>query len=139
MITPFVDDEENIEEQDEVIQPSKTYKLDLENGRLSTEKIDGVVAIKQFILKTLSTDRYKYQIYDDDVGNELESLTGGSHTKEYLESVIPELIKDCLTADDRIENVTDFEIQVDNGAVEVSFIAESVNGDEIREKVSFNV
>lgn len=139
MITPFVEDEDNIEEREEVVQPSKTYKLDIENGRLMTDKVDGTEAIRQFIKKTLSTDRYRYQIYDDDIGNELENLVGSSHTKEYLESVIPELITDCLTADDRIENVTDFEIRVGDDKAEVNFTVESVNGDEIREKVDVNV
>ena len=53
-----------IEEEKE--QPSLTYKLDLDTGRI-VGKVDGLEAVNQFILKALLTPRFHCLVYDNPV------------------------------------------------------------------------
>ena len=58
-----------IEEERE--EPSLTYKLDLDAGRIAG-KVDGLEAIKQFIRKALITPRFHCLIYDNQYGSEIK-------------------------------------------------------------------
>jgi hypothetical protein len=57
-----------IEEQTETTvvttEPTKTYKLDFENGVIG-DFIDDDEALRQFIYKAIRTARFRYLIYDD--------------------------------------------------------------------------
>ena len=48
-------------------QPSLTYRLDLDNGRI-VGKVDGLEAVNQAIRKAIITPRFKCLIYDDQYG-----------------------------------------------------------------------
>ncbi|HIW31220.1 MAG TPA: DUF2634 domain-containing protein, partial [Candidatus Paenibacillus intestinavium] len=87
-------DEEPVERQ----QPSLTWKLDLEKGRI-TGKTDGHEAVKQAVLKSLQTDRFWYEIYSWDYGHELTNLIGGSPV--FVESEARRMISEALMTDDR--------------------------------------
>ena len=52
-------------------QPSLTYRLDLENGRI-VGKVDGLTAVNQAIRKAIITPRFKCLIYDPQYGSEIE-------------------------------------------------------------------
>ena len=58
-----------IEEEKE--QPSLTYKLDLDTGRI-VGKVDGLEAVNQFILKALLTPRFHCLVYDNQYGSEIK-------------------------------------------------------------------
>lgn len=98
---------------DEKEIPSKTYCLNFEKGRI-IGKCDGIIALKQFIHKVLITSRGNYPVlYTDDYGSDIENaVLGESTTEEYLTTVIPQLVKDCLLVDDRISDVYDITAEV---------------------------
>lgn len=123
---------DEIEEETEL--PSKTYNLDLVNGRIGSS-IDGENAITQAIIKILLTQRYKSLIYDDTYGSEIrEEMIDGPD--DYIAAILPELIKDALFVDERIIDVGDFNISVNNDSVNVQFIAKTIFGDvEIKEVI----
>ena len=58
-----------------VKQPSKTYHLDLQRGRI-VGFVDGYEAIKQAIIKIMLTEKYAYVIYDHYYGVGLEQYIG---------------------------------------------------------------
>lgn len=93
---------------DEVEIPSKTYYLDFEKGRI-VGKCDGINALRQAIHKMLITNRNAHPIiYSDDYGSDIENaVLGDTPTDDYLKTVMPRLIKDCLLIDDRITDVYD--------------------------------
>ena len=66
--------------------PTKTFRLDMENGRIMGN-IDDSEAVMQFIKKVLDTSKYAYEIYDWYYGNQLYLLVG--HSKEILVPRLP--------------------------------------------------
>jgi hypothetical protein len=119
-------------------QPSKTYYLDFENGRIGP-KIDGDLAIKQFVIKAIMTPRSRYAIYSDDYGCELDYLIGEDATPDLLNSEIPRMIRDALIYDDRISDVTNITVERDGDKVFISFTVVTATGDELNEEVTVNV
>lgn len=109
----------NVELTNYEIQPSLTYKLDLNTKRIMG-KVDSGDSVFQAIQKILNTDKYAYSIYDWNYGNELLKLVGKEFS--YIEVKLPQIIEEALLQDDRIKEITDMEItQVDIDTVSVSF------------------
>lgn len=111
---------------EEVQQPSKTYRIDLEKNRI-VGYVDGKEAIKQFIYKTLSTERYEHIIYSWNYGAELAKLFG--QPIPYVYSEIKRLITEALTQDDRITSVDAFSFGHKKNKVFVSFVAHTIYGE----------
>lgn len=115
----------------EIVQPAdqttKTYKLDIDAGRVAGF-VDGTEAMKQAILKILLTERFDYLIYSWNYGIELNDIVGKSF--QVLSSEIKRVIREALLADSRITDVTDFTVkQIDKRTVHVSFTAETTFGE----------
>lgn len=90
--------------------PSKTYRLDLEKGRI-LGIIDGQEAVRQAIHKAIITPRWKCLIYDNQYGSEIESAviqSKGRATNEYISAVVPGFIRDALRPDSRVIQVSNF-------------------------------
>lgn len=108
-----------------VRQPSKTYKLYMEEGRIA-KQTDGLEAMKQAVYKILNTERYRYVIYSWNYGIELQDLFGMP-----LPYVYPELkrrITEALTWDDRIEDVSGFSFSHNRGEVAARFTVHTAVG-----------
>jgi len=126
-LSPEIDIPET--ETNRTVSPSKTYKLDFENRRVYSEKIDGKEAIEQFIHKALRTRRLAHPIYSSGYGSELYDLIrDNTVTIEYKKSEIQRLITETIIYDDRIEQVSDFNIQIDEENVYINFKVETVEG-----------
>ncbi|MFJ5671178.1 DUF2634 domain-containing protein [Bacillus safensis] len=121
-LSPEEEIEDYEEDEDDVVEPSTTYRIDFENGRLTNEKINGLDAIRQFVYMALRTERYSHAIYSHDVGCEVqESVSDEEATDEYKEMEIPRLIEEALLVDERIESVQDFEITKEGATFKVAF------------------
>lgn len=88
-------------------QPSKTYKIDTENNRITT-RIDGLEAVKQAVYLILGTERYDYLIYSHNYGTEFRHLEGKDFL--YVKAEIKRVIQEALLQDDRIIKVDNFKI-----------------------------
>ncbi|RST66040.1 DUF2634 domain-containing protein [Bacillus pumilus] len=109
--------EEEIEEteEDEEVETSTTYRIDVETGRLTGETISGIEAIRQFVYMTLRTERYAHPIYSHDIGTEIqELLTDTEATDEYKEMEIPRLLEEALIVDERIDHIEEIEVTKEN-------------------------
>lgn len=113
-------------------QPSRTYKMDLE-GRCVKGFADGQEAVRQAVFRILNTERYQYIIYPWYYGIETLDLYG-----EPVTYVCPELerrITEALLVDTRINNVTDFEFDLEaKGVICVTFTVHTIYGDIRAEK-----
>ena len=120
------DVEEDIWEIDVESQPSQTYFLDIENGRIRgvTDELD---AVRQAVYLMLNTERYDYLIYSWDYGVELKELAG--EQKEYAYPEIKRCITEALLQDDRITAVDDFEFEAGKKSVHVKFTVTTIYGD----------
>ena len=96
------------EEITEVTYPNRTYRLVVEGDRISGY-VDDLEAVKQAIFLILSTERYKHNIYSWDYGIELLDLIG--EPIPYVMADLPRRIKEALTQDNRITDVTDFSFE----------------------------
>ena len=96
------------EEITETKYPNRTYKIEIEADRINgyTDEVD---ALKQAIYLILSVERYQHIIYSWDYGVELLELFGKPMT--YVIAELPRRIKEALTQDNRIDDVTDFEFE----------------------------
>ncbi|NLJ18480.1 DUF2634 domain-containing protein [Globicatella sulfidifaciens] len=117
----------NINELEILEIPSTTYKIDFETKRIKG-KIDNRDAIFQAVVKILSTERYAHVIYSSQYGVEIERFIGQDY--KFIESDLERTITEALLADDRIQEVTDFEIEkMGLDSMRVLFRVVSIIGD----------
>ncbi len=109
-------------------QPSRTYKLDLDAGRI-LGFVDGQEAVRQAIRKALITPRWKCLIYDNQYGSEIEdAVTVNDATREYVRSVVPGFVRDCLKPDSRILSVSNFTFEFRDDGAYIGFDADTIFG-----------
>ncbi|CAL83278.1 DUF2634 domain-containing protein [Clostridium botulinum] len=111
-------------EVEEIIEPTKTYKI--KDNRI-VGFADGKEALKQAIQLILGTERYEYLIYSWNYGSELNGLIGKQ--KDIAESEFKRRIREALSQDDRINNVDNFIFNYDKDGAEVSFTVFSIYGE----------
>ncbi|NLY79821.1 MAG: DUF2634 domain-containing protein, partial [Lysinibacillus sp.] len=90
---------------EEVVQPSKNYKLLVDKNRC-IGFTDEIEAMKQAIFLMLSIERYEHIIYSWNYGVQLKDLFG--MPTSYVASEAPRRIRECLLNDDRIIEVDSF-------------------------------
>jgi len=112
-----------VEEQQ---QPSLTWKLDLENKRI-TQMVDGLEAVKQAAFIILETERFAYLIYSFSFGSELQGLIGKSPL--FVQSEVRRLIREALLQDDRITDVRDLTFQSQGDSLLVEFTIVTIFGE----------
>lgn len=116
-------------------QPSLTYRLDLENGRI-VGKVDGLTAVNQAIRKAIITPRFKCLIYDPQYGSEIEdAIIAKDATRDYIEAATEGFVKDALLPDTRILSIYDFKIELEEDRARVSFKADTIFGETEIEEV----
>lgn len=119
-----------------VIESSRTWRMDLENGRLRTF-IDDEDAIRQYILKALMTSRNRYLIYDDTYGEELRDLIGQNLTQDLMNVEIPRVVREAIEGDDRIQEVSDVKVtQYNSDGIHIEVTVITVTGLFIAEGVT---
>ena len=117
--------------------PNKTYKMQIDNDRVQGVISKDLQAVEQAVYKILNTERYKHVIYSWNYGVELQDLFG--KPMPYVLPEIPRRITEALTQDDRIEDVTDYDLSyTKDGAVLAKFTVVSIYGD-FTEEVIVNV
>ena len=107
-------------------QPSLTYALDLESGRIRG-KVDRLEALRQAVYLILSTERYNWLIYSWNYGREFKELIG--QPKEFVLSELKRCISEALLQDDRITAVDGFEFTPGKDTVHAAFTVHSIFGD----------
>lgn len=108
-----------------VSYPTKTYRLDLQKGRINGQ-VDGLEAVKQSVHLILQTERFYHEIYSWNYGVELENKIGQPFPLIYAE--IEDAIMDALIQDDRVLSVNNFSFSQQKSSVQVSFSVETTEG-----------
>lgn len=131
-MTPNVNSTLDIDIVEQEQQPSLTWQLDLNSGRIKGQ-IDGADAIRQAIEKILLTERYAYRIYSWNYGVELVFYIGKD--TDFVMADAERSIRDALLQDDRILNIYNFKAElVEKESVKVSFTVETAAGNFDYEK-----
>lgn len=118
------------DDQPSLPAPSKTYYLNDIANEISG-LIDGEQAIRQFIVKAVKTSRFRFLIYDDQYGSELDDLIGADVSQSLLETEIPRVIREALIYDERVDDVVDFKIVRESNSLYVSFRVVATTGDNV--------
>lgn len=111
-----------------VNMPSLTYKINYEKNRIEGIT-DEMEAVEQAINIMLETSRYSEKVLPDWYGHELYSLIG--QDRFYIESEVERMIKDGLSVDDRIVEMSDFIISdgEERDSIIVKFTVTTIFGD----------
>jgi O-phosphoseryl-tRNA(Cys) synthetase len=112
---------------------SRTYRLDPERGRIAGI-VDGADAVRQFVYKALSTERFAHAIYSGAFGHEI--VPGLDRALVVAE--LPRWIEEALLQDDRVAAIRDMELNAEGDQMNVRFTVVSVFG-EWEERRSFDV
>ncbi|WP_307855861.1 DUF2634 domain-containing protein [Lactococcus formosensis] len=93
------------------------------------------IAPHQSVIKILLTDRFVFEIYSDQYGNDLNDLIGKDIP--FVKTAVENVIKEALLSDDRIDDVTiDSVEQTDRQTLSVSFTVSTLFGNfEIEKEV----
>lgn len=91
--------------------------------------VEGIEALKVWIYKTLLTERYAYEIYSDDYGNEVTRLVGKGYTRGYSESEATRFDKESLMVNRYIYDVRKKEARFYDSTLDVTLIIDSVYGE----------
>ena len=116
------------------IQPSRTYRLDQDNGRV-TGMVDGLDAVRQYIVKTLGTGRWQHVIYPDSYGSEADNIIGQGFSLSFTRTELARTITEALIYDERINEVKDFAIRQEQDRLTVSFEVVTVYGNLVISEV----
>ena len=108
-----------------VSQPSLTWKLNRETGRIEGT-CDGYDAVKQAVEIILSTERYRWQIYQPTSGMQWEGLVG--QDAGYVAAELQRRLQDALLADDRITGLTNYEYSISGQSMAVTFTVTTIYG-----------
>lgn len=106
--------------------PSYTYNINRNTNRISGY-IDNKDAMIQAIYLILQTERYESMIYNWYYGVELDGLIGKE--KDYVTSELKRVIREALIEDDRINEVSKFELTFNEDSVLITFLVETNIGD----------
>ena len=119
--------------------PSRTYRLDLENGRIfSAGSCDGLDAVCQFIKKAVITPRFRCAIYDNQYGSEIkQAIIAGDVTPEYIDSEVPEYVKGATLFDGRVRDMYRFTVRTENELVHIRCRSLTTFGETIIDEVIF--
>lgn len=88
--------------------------------------VTGDEAIKVWVYKALKTERYKYLIYSWNYGSELETLIGYKYPKDLLKPELDRYIKECLSVNPYILNITLEDIILDKGSLQVNLTLDTI-------------
>lgn len=106
----------------DTVNYGKTVQFDFEKhefilsptGRQKT--VTNSDAWGEWCVKALCSERYKYLIYSDNYGEEIDTLLGKSYPRKVVESEIRRMVKDCLMVDKRTASVDNFQFTwIDDG------------------------
>lgn len=85
----------------------------------------------EWCVKAMSTERYRYLIYDDSYGEELDTLIGKSRPHEVIESEIKRMTRETLMCDPRTVKVDDFQFKWITDGIMFSCRATNTLGDAL--------
>lgn len=103
--------------------PTNTFLI---NGDQIAGMNDGLEAMRQAVEIILTTKRFNYQIYTSNFGVELDDLIG--EDPDYIESTLPERIRDAFSVDDRILMEKNYNFEVNGDKMLVTFEVVTVFG-----------
>ncbi|NLW92364.1 MAG: DUF2634 domain-containing protein [Syntrophomonadaceae bacterium] len=135
------------EESDSSTELGTSYQYDFNTGEFVL--IDGklvtvsdIEAIKVWVEKVLRTERFVFEIYTRDDGNEygttLEDLIGSVLPRAFVESELKREITEAVTRHPKIESISNLTASQEGSWLEISFEINLYDGTTINQEVAVN-
>lgn len=121
-------DQEDETEETEEYKEYAEYAID-ENGNVLDYLVYGADACVIWATIALNIARERFEIFSDDYGNEVESLVGLSTDHDFVASEAKRMITECLTVNEHINGITNFEIEFENDKAYVNFTLDTEYGE----------
>ncbi|OOB77423.1 MAG: hypothetical protein BEN18_10250 [Epulopiscium sp. Nuni2H_MBin001] len=96
-------------------------------------------AIQTWCYKSLLTNRYRWRIYSDNYGSEIESLIGQNYSKIYVQAECERYVKECLMINPYIKSITNVTMDFNKGLLEINCNLVTVYGTTSLEGVNLSV
>lgn len=134
---PLFADSEGFLESELPVGSSKDFRINI-----NTQFVEGYVeelgALLQSLYLMLQIPRYRHEIFNRDIGNEIYTLIGEPLT--VIERDLPYLLTQCVLQDERVESIKDIKIiSYDKDSVEVTFTISTIFGTITIPKITFNM
>jgi hypothetical protein len=144
LFTPLsVPENQNLRSSPNTVNYGKNPMFDFATGEFLLNS-DGTFVIRDdkagltnLIRKALVTERGYYPIYSLNYGSELKYLIGARLTVEEKKLEVERMIRDALKPEARVTSITDFETEISNDYVQVSFRYEDIFGNSQRIDVTY--
>lgn len=116
------------------LKPLKEYAWDFEQGDFilkdgKFQVVSGTEALKIWIWKALSTERYRYMAYSFDYGSEIEALIGSTYSSGLMNSEIERYLKEALLINPYIKNISDISASIDESTINIACLVDTVYGE----------
>lgn len=132
---PFETDEEVLDIDLEPEEKEyREYGL-TENGDIGNFKVSNLEAIKIWVMHAMQTARYRYEIFSENYGSELEELIGTVNDEEYIESELERMVEDCLKENSHVTGISEFTCAQKEGGWICSFRLDTEYGEEVYSNV----
>jgi len=118
--------DETDEEMEELIIPTKTFKIDLENKRI-IGYTDGQDAYKQAIYKLIQTEAETYPIYSANYGVITDDLIGSN--MPYVKGTVTLRLREAILIDERFKSVEFTEIKAQGRKLSLNIAVTTAEGD----------
>lgn len=132
-IFPFISPEILEHEQSRELPLFREYAYDFVNNRLllrngNTYLVEGNEALRIWIFKALTTERFRYTAYDSAFGSETHTLIGSPSHSEIVKSELKRFIIEALMVNPYISEINDFIFTQTGSGLQVEFTCTTVYG-----------
>ncbi len=139
-IFPFIDPDVLAAAQDNTLPMFREYAYDYENNRLllrdgQTYLLEGNEALRIWIFKALTTERFRYTAYSPDYGSEIDTLIGGLNSRVIL-SELKRFIIEALMVNPYIEELSNFQFTQSGSGVRAEFDCTTIYG---KERITYDI
>ena len=106
-------------------RPSRTWIIDRQTMQVAYMD-EGLESVRQAVEIALNVERFRWQIYNTNFGNELNDLIGDD--ADYIKSEFQRMVDDALSVDDRVIDTSDYTFSVDGDSITITFTVNTVFG-----------
>ena len=123
-IFPFISPEILENGQISELPMFREYAYDFENNYL----VEGNEALRIWIFKALTTERFRYTAYDSAFGSEIHTLIGSSSHSDIVKSELKRFIIEALMVNPYISEISDFTFTQAKSGLQVEFTCTTIYG-----------
>lgn len=105
------------------------YGINFKTGQLTGGKVSGLEAVKVWAWNVLQIERYAYEQFTWECGNEMYSLIGKSEAPSLVRNDMQRMVNDTLKPNKYIKGIKNFECDITGDRLSCSFTIQTTFGE----------